>query len=307
MSARLAVRVPVSTLWADPQAPREVDAPAVTDWPDVASWAAAMADETRLGLHGRTLSQLLLGEPVEVVDERDGWAQVVAPWQPSSADVRGYPGWVRRAHLDEPAEASLSTVVVRQRVTRLVLDEGPGVEGVSWGTVLPLLADDAAWARVALPGGATGRLPADAVALRQPGVPVAFDSERLLATAGRLRGLRYLWGGTCGHGLDCSGLVHLAFRVLGIVVPRDADDQQAAAIPVAPDSADRGDLYFFGTGGEGIDHVGLVTGPLRMLHATEGSGRVEEVPLDAERRRTRGAAGRFPATPPGPRQPFRPS
>ena len=47
-------------------------------------------------------TQLLLGEPVEVLEERDGWSRVAAPWQASSGDARGYPGWVRSAHLGEP-------------------------------------------------------------------------------------------------------------------------------------------------------------------------------------------------------------
>lgn len=98
---RYYVRVPVATLWTAPDAPRELDAAAVADEPDVQAWADSLDAEARLGLHGRTLSQLLEGEPVDVVGEQDGWAEVVAHWQPSSRDARGYPGWVRRAHLGE--------------------------------------------------------------------------------------------------------------------------------------------------------------------------------------------------------------
>lgn len=49
--------------------------------------------DERLDLHGRTETQLLRGEPVAVVDEAAaGWVRIVAPWQPSGKDARGYPG-----------------------------------------------------------------------------------------------------------------------------------------------------------------------------------------------------------------------
>jgi cell wall-associated NlpC family hydrolase len=105
------VRVPVATLWAAPDRPRGVDAAAVADRPDVVAWLSALdahADDDadgdgRLGLHGRVDSQLVAGEPATVIGSDPaypGWVQVVCPWQPSSLDARGYPGWLRTAHLE---------------------------------------------------------------------------------------------------------------------------------------------------------------------------------------------------------------
>jgi hypothetical protein len=100
---QLRVAVDVATVWTSPDAPRTIDAPAVADVPDVAGWAAALDAQARLGLHGRTLTQLLAGEPVEVVEEQGEWVRVAASWQPMPEDHRGYLGWVRRPHLRAPS------------------------------------------------------------------------------------------------------------------------------------------------------------------------------------------------------------
>jgi cell wall-associated NlpC family hydrolase len=110
------VAVPVATLWVAPDRPRAVDAAAVADQPDLVSWLAALdahpdddeSGDGRLGLHDRVHTQLVVGEPVEVVGAvpaYPGWLEVVCPWQPSSLDPRGYPGWIRAAHVvdDDPA------------------------------------------------------------------------------------------------------------------------------------------------------------------------------------------------------------
>ncbi len=100
MNVVLRVGVPVATMWVSPESPRDLDAAAVADEPDLDAWLGALSAEDRLGLHGRTVTQVLDGEPVMVEERRDGWAHVVAPWQPLVGD-NGYQGWVREAHLRE--------------------------------------------------------------------------------------------------------------------------------------------------------------------------------------------------------------
>jgi cell wall-associated NlpC family hydrolase len=225
MTRRLVCAVEAATVWTSPDAPRDIDAAALLDVPDLVAWTASLGAEERLGLHGRVDTQLSAGEPATLLDERDGWAKVAAPWQPSPKDPRGYPGWVRRAHLADAREA--------------------------------------------------------------PAVPIAEidpSGEAVLGVARRFVGLRYLWGGTSPHGVDCSGLVHLAFRAAGIVVPRDADAQWSASTQVEPGDARPGDLYFFARPDGFVYHVGFVTGAGEMLHAPEGTELVEEAPISAERR-----------------------
>ena len=73
-------------------------------------------------------------------------------------------------------------------------------------------------------------------------------------------------------GIDCSGLVHMAWRRLGRLEPRDAEQQGAAATAV--DEPAYGDLAVYGV--ESVTHVAFWLGGGRILHAAGGRSVVEE-------------------------------
>lgn len=135
------VVVDVATVWTEPSSPRPIDEPATADQPDHATWSR-MGTEERFGLHERTETQLLCGEPVEVLAEQDGWSRIAAPWQPSPKDPRGYPGWVRTAHLSPVGDArddagAPEAVMAADRVG--ILDLARTFTGVPylWGGISP--------------------------------------------------------------------------------------------------------------------------------------------------------------------------
>ena len=74
------------------------------------------------------------------------------------------------------------------------------------------------------------------------------------------------------HGIDCSGLVHMAWRRLGRLVPRDADQQEAAGTPVAAPSY--ADLAVYGA--DSATHIAFWLEGGRILHAAGGRGVVDE-------------------------------
>lgn len=294
----LEVAVPVATMWTGPDAPRDVDAPAVRDLPDPAWWTASMDAGVRQGLYGRALTQLLLGEPARVVEDAGDWVRVLAPYQRSTRHPDGYPGWVRRAHLAAAVHRTGGpSAYVATPVARLRLDDGSEM-GASFGSVLWVDAVGEDSVTVRLPGGRTGRLARGDVRLSDKAQPPDPDVEALLGGASQFLGLRYLWGGLSGWGLDCSGLVHLAYRVRGVLLPRDARDQQEVVEPVPLAQVRRGDLYFFARPGRHVYHVGFATAPPQgevrmMLHAPETGELVEDAPMAAYRLEHLVSAGRY--------------
>lgn len=103
----------------------------------------------------------------------------------------------------------------------------------------------------------------------------AGSGRAVVDTARLFLGVTYEWGGVTCRGIDCSGLVQSVHRRFGLLLPRDADQQEVvgseAAGPLLP-----GDLLCFG------DHIAISAGEDTIVHATGRVGRVleERIPDD---------------------------
>jgi gamma-D-glutamyl-L-lysine dipeptidyl-peptidase len=134
------------------------------------------------------------------------------------------------------------------------------------------------WARIETAYAYPGWVRADAVGpARARDWPEVFGDD-VLEQARVYLGAPYEWGGMTDRGIDCSGLVHMAFRRIGVLVPRDSWQQEAAGESVAEAELRPGDVLC------SDDHVALWAGEGRVVHATARKGvrAVVEEPLPAD-------------------------
>jgi cell wall-associated NlpC family hydrolase len=141
-----------------------------------------------------------------------------------------------------------------EQVTQALLDEPLRVTARDdeWASVVTVY-DYPGWVRVEHLAEGEGELPP----------PTGTDP---LTLARAYIGAPYEWGGLTSAGIDCSGLVHIAYREAGVVVPRDSWQQEESGTTVKPGAERPGDLYTYGDGR--ADHIAFWLGEGRILHAT---------------------------------------
>jgi cell wall-associated NlpC family hydrolase len=130
-------------------------------------------------------------------------------------------------------------------------------------------------------------LPENNAGPSQPKGPKANQVNQVIAEAKSYIGTPYKWGGTSRSGMDCSGLVQISYRKIGIELPRVAGDQAAMGKPVTRNHIQPGDLLFFHPGnGKSISHTGLVVetqsgGKIFFIHASTSKGvRIDDLDED---------------------------
>ncbi|TWF98495.1 NlpC/P60 family protein [Kitasatospora viridis] len=102
-------------------------------------------------------------------------------------------------------------------------------------------------------------------------VDVSAQASGAIYFAQSRLGTPYEWGGDGADGrFDCSGLTMMAFRSVGIELPRVANDQWNAGQHPSRDQLRPGDLVFFATDltdPRSIHHVGIYVGGGYMIDA----------------------------------------
>ena len=217
------------------------------------------------------VSQASLGAAVSVLERRGGWLRVRTP--------DGYDGWVSRGACSTPPagwQGPWLEVTDRWANFRIAPDSRlAACELATIGTRLPYLSHNDRWTEALLPDGRRVWTESHRAA-QVEALDRGTDSASVLATAHRLLGVPYLWGGCTPLGLDCSGFVQLVMQLHGLPLPRDAYQQMECGQPIAREDAAAADLVFFGPQGPAsarVTHIGIALGDGQFIHAA-GSAEV---------------------------------
>ena len=185
-----------------------------------------------------------------------------------STVAEGYLGYVAAADVYRVSAKKFDLFPTANAVRMIenhTLDSGLKIPA---GALLKRLPGEGAQVVCALPTGEVVELPPEKCKASEP----PTDSiERAIAVGKQMLGTPYHWGGKTSAGVDCSGLVQVAFSTCGVHLPRDSNQQfllgQLTATRWHRSGLRRGDtLYFLGTNGR-IRHTALYLGNDRYLQA----------------------------------------
>jgi len=110
-----------------------------------------------------------------------------------------------------------------------------------------------------------------------PAPPPNSRANIAIRAAESYLGVWYQWGGASRSGVDCSGLVMLAYEAAGIYLPHYSGAQFADTMRVPLIDIQPGDLLFYGYNGD--EHVAMYVGHGMMIEAPQTGYRVHITPV----------------------------
>ena len=107
---------------------------------------------------------------------------------------------------------------------------------------------------------------------------ITTKADRIVTNALKYQGVKYKFGGTTRKGMDCSGVIYVAFGEENFQLPRVSRDMAKKGKKISLSKVKKGDLLFFKTTKSRykINHVGLVVsnkkGQIQFIHSTTSKG-----------------------------------
>ncbi len=211
----------------------------------------------------KIVSQAIFGEAIQIFEEaKGGWLAI------ETSD--GYRGWSFSPSLCRLENRYTGNLCVARAAAHLYskpdIEYGPvltlpfGVELQEKGQI------DDRWIKVCLHTKAEAFIQTGDVFAKGE----ICSKDAFFSIARQFIALPYTWGGRSSFGFDCSGLVQTLYRLVGIDLPRDSQQQakDCRFFTFDPSDCEPGDLIFFGHFPHHVKHVGIALGDGTFLHAT---------------------------------------
>ena len=184
-------------------------------------------------------------------------------WVHIQLESDGYTGWVDRKQWAAPADDSGSTFILQAPFSGWLRDDGA-------------LMYYPAGSRLQRSDGGHWSLNGDGLEPVEPLGRALEVAEDAVDAAELFMGAPYLWGGKTAAGVDCSGLVQVAWKLTGQDVPRDASQQATVGQFISWGLQQRGDVVFFQNDAGKVVHVGILLDAMTVVHAA-GEVRVDSL------------------------------
>ncbi len=230
------------------------------------------------------VSQALMGTPLKILDYQDGWYQVQTPdyyigWMDS--------GGLARFTASEMDRWKKSDRYIFNRIFGNAFDSPDRKSSVVTDLVLCDLleveAEIKGFLKIRIPDGRTAFVRKSDCLSFQEWTGRKPDVQSILSVAKQMTGFPYMWGGTSGKTVDCSGFTKTVYYSQGIILARDASQQaQYGQHPDFTEIANLqpGDLLFFGRTAQRVSHVGIYIGNSWYIHASSAFGMVHVNSID---------------------------
>ncbi len=224
-------------------------------------------------------SQAIMGTPVRILKEADGWLLIQTPDQ--------YISWTNATSVQPMSRLEISNWRNADRI--IYMDTYGTISGDSKlstvvsdlvaGAIVVRKSENKTIAEITLPDGRSGYVSTlNWLNLKQWKDTVQLIPDKLIVTGKQFLGFPYLWGGTSSKGIDCSGFVKTVCFLNGVVLERDASQQvkhgKDIDISSGWDQLQKGDLLYFGSKDPfRATHTGIYIGDSELIHSS-GSVRI---------------------------------
>jgi hypothetical protein len=201
------------------------------------------------------VSQVLFGEPFEILEWKDNWVQIITAYDQ-------YKGWIGRlqfsmlGHIAYQQLMDTPPKLTYRAITQAWKIKDNSILYLPVGSSLSFL------------NGTTCYIEKEKFEI----IGQIGENENIDLIAKSFINTPYLWGGRTHFGVDCSGFTQVIFKLKGIQLKRDASMQAEQGQLITLQEAKVGDLAFFENPEGKITHVGMLLNREYIIHA---SGKVK--------------------------------